>query len=167
MKGQNLPPDDRVVRVVQFKKLRRDEYDNVLGISHVAFERRPDEEGLSVTWLEYFAGDHSEMLTAAVQALRASEFKPSPKSGFAVGQVGAIKATCLEHGAKIRIIHVPTDDNKAHAEVRQLPSDNIALLEALAAKSWSELVMNAAISPGDAPAPDEPATRATLTHQGP
>lgn len=160
MKNQSLPPDDHVVRVVPFKKLRRDENDNVLGISHVAFELRPVDDGLSVTWLEYFAGDRSEMLTAAVQALRASKFKPAPKAGFAIGQVGAIKATCLEYGAKIRIIHAPTDDNKAHVEVRQLPRDSAALLEALAATSWSELVMNAAIPPGEAPAADEPATRA-------
>lgn len=159
MKGRSFPPDDHVVRVVPFKKLRTDENGKVLGVTHLAFELRPDEDGLSVTWLEYFAGDRSEMLTAAVQALRASEFKPSPKSGFAIGQVGAIKATCLEYSAKIRIIHAPTGDNKAHAEVRQLPRDNVALLEALAATSWSELIMNAAIPPGEAQALDEPATR--------
>ena len=159
MKGQNLPPDDHVVRVVPFKKLRRDEDDNVLGISHVAFERRLGEEELSVTWLEYFAGNRSEMLNAAVQALRASEYKPTPKSGFAIGQVGAIKATCEQYSAKIRIIHAPMDDNKAHSEVRQLPRDNVALLEALAASSWSELVMNADIPPGQKSAADEPAIR--------
>ena len=158
MKVHSLPPDDHVVRVVPFKKLRTDENGNVLGVSHLAFERRVDEDGLSVTWLEYFAGSRAEALVAAVHALRASRFKPTARSGFAIGQVAAIKDKCAIYSAKIRIVHAPTDDNKAHAELRQLPRDNVELLEALAANSWSDLVMNATIPDGATPAPDAPAT---------
>ena len=112
--------------------------------------------GLSVTWLEYFAGERSEKLVHAVHAIRASNFKPGGKSAFAIGGVGAIKQTCFEKAHKIRIIHAPEDDNKAHAELRQLPRDDIALLETLASTTWTEVVFNSAVSPGEAAAPDQP-----------
>ncbi len=159
MKGQNLKPDHHIVRYVPFGKLRKDENDNPIGINHNAFQLRPDEAGLSVTWLEYFAGDRSSQVRNAVLAIRASEMRPTTKSGFAIGNVNAIVDACRQRQHKIRVIHWPEDDNKAHAEIRQLPRDDTPLLEQLAASAWSELVLNASIEPitAQAPAPDEAA----------
>jgi hypothetical protein len=161
MKGDNLPPDHHVVRLVTYSRLRKDENNTPIGVNFDAFLRRENEDGLSVTWLEYLPGaTKAERTVAAVQAIRASAMTVSAKSGFAIGNVGAISATCAERQHKIRVIHWPEDDNKAHAEIRQLPRDDLVLLERLASSTWSELVLNAGIKPTDAAkaAPDEPAT---------
>lgn len=161
MKGQNLKPEHHVVRYIQFGKLRTDADGNVVGINYDAFLRRPNDDGLSVTWLEYFAGERALQIASAVHAIRASNMNPRPKSGFAIGNVAAIKGACESRQHKIRIIHWPEDDNKAHAEIRQLPRDDTVLLEQLAAGAWSELVLNVSIEPisAEVPAPDEAATQ--------
>ena len=82
---------------------------------------------------------------------------PASNSGFAIGNTGTIAATCADRGHKIRIIHVPEDDNKAHAEIRKIPRDDLQLLERLAATVWAELVLNTAVVAGAKPAPDMPA----------
>jgi hypothetical protein len=56
-KVTNLPDEDHVMRYVSWARLRRDEDDNILGFLGAAFQLRPDEESLSVNWLEYFDGD--------------------------------------------------------------------------------------------------------------
>lgn len=158
MKGQNLPDEHHVIRVVPYGKLEKDEHGEPTGcLIFSAFQRRETEDGLSVTWLEYFAGERSEKIVRAVHAIRASNFKPGGKSAFAIGGVGPIKQTCVDKGHKIRIIHAPEDDNKAHAELRQLPRDDVALLEALACVTWAEVVFNSAVAQGEAAAPDQPA----------
>jgi hypothetical protein len=156
MKGQNLPDEHHVIRVVPYSKLDKDADGKPTGLLlFSAFQRKRDEEGLSVTWLEYFAGNRPQKIQRAVHAIRASDFKPGGQSAFAIGGVGPIKQKCLDRNHKIRIIHQPEDDNKAHAELRQFPRDDIALLEELATSTWAEVVLNADIPKGEAPAPDE------------
>lgn len=154
MKGQRLPPEDHILRFVPFGRLRKDENDNILGVLGVAFKLRDGERYLSATWLEYFPGVRNERIKAAVWAIRASDLAPGGKSGFAIGNVGAILSVCADRKHKIRIIHEPADDNKAHVAVRQMPRDDADLLEILAAETWSELVLNREIEPGQQAAPD-------------
>ncbi|MGO9485155.1 MAG: hypothetical protein ACLPX9_11310 [Rhodomicrobium sp.] len=142
MKGQKIPPEHHVVRYVPWSKLRKDENDNVLGVLGEAFKLRPDEKSLSTTWLEYFAGDRSTQVTAAVKAIRASNLKPGGKSGFAIGNVESVASACADRKHKIRVIHEPEDDNEAHTSVRRFPRDDPELLELLAAGAWSYLVLN-------------------------
>ena len=158
MKGDKLRDEQHVVRVVPFGKLRLNEHNEPIGVNYTAFLRREDEDGLSVTALEYFAAPRQAQIVAAVQALRASNFKPSPKSGFAIGKVKTIHETCAGRSHKIRIIHSPEQDNAAHAEIRQMPRDDLDLLELLATGAWSELHMNKDIAAGAVPAPAQPAT---------
>jgi hypothetical protein len=158
MKNQKLQPDNHVVRYVPFGKLRKDEDDNPIGVLGAAFKRRDNETYLSTTWLEYFAGPKCDQITAAIRAVRASRLGVTPKSGFAIGRVGAIAASCAERNHSIRILHEPEDDNKAHAAVRRMPRDDDELLELLAAESWCELILNAKIPGGAERAPDSAAS---------
>lgn len=157
MKGQNLPRDHHVVRLVSHGKLEKDEDGKPIGILFSAFQLRPAETGLSVTWMEYFPGTRGEQIASTIKAIRASTIKPSPQSGFAIGKVGAIADACTERNHKIRIVHWPEDDNKAHAEIRQLPRDDRILLDQLASAAWSELVLNAAVPKGEQSAPEQAA----------
>lgn len=114
---------------------------------------------LSTTWLEYFPGARADQITAAVQAMRASKLTIPARSGFAIGNVGRIAATAenSEKAYKLRILHEPSDDNKAHAAVRRFPTDDMELFELLAIDAWSEVVLNSAVAQGATPAPDAPA----------
>ena len=53
----NLPDEHHVMRYVPWTRLRKDEDDNVLGFLGDAFKLKPNEDHLSVNWLEYFDGD--------------------------------------------------------------------------------------------------------------
>jgi hypothetical protein len=136
----NLPDEDHVMRYVSWNRLNKDEDDNVLGFLPQAFARRPDEESLSVNWMEFFT-DPATRVRDSVWAMRKTR-DVGTKSAFGIGNVGKIKETCLIHGAKVRIVHEPEDNNAAHAGIRRLPNDDLILLEALAQDAFTEMVRN-------------------------
>lgn len=133
------------MRYVSPARIIRDNNDKAIGIFNVAFKRRDGENGLSVTWLEYFSGDHDESIVAAVRASRINKKLPvKPKSGFAIGNVGDILLACKQHSSEsknIRIVYTPTNNNSAHAEVKWIPHDD-QLLELLATEVWADLRLN-------------------------
>jgi len=167
MPPTKLPPEHHLVRYVPWGKLRKDENDpeRVIGVLGTAFTLRPaegiraQEEYLSTTWLEYFAGERQEKIVGSVRAIRASKLEPRPKSAFAIGNVGRIAAVAADRNYKIRVLHEPVDDNKAHVAVRRWPADDMAFFELLAADAWSELVFNKddKIPAGPRAAPDRSA----------
>lgn len=133
------------MRHVSWSRLLKDADNNVLGFLPQAFDLRPTEPALSVNWLEYFSGDRKSQISACVKQFRDSRHV-SPKSAFGVGNVGKIQRTCMELGAKVRIVYAPSKVNPAHAELRNLPRDELALLEALAADVFTEMIHNTDIS---------------------
>jgi hypothetical protein len=140
-----LPETDHVVRYVPWSRLRKDENDNVIGVLGVAFRLREGEDYLSATWAEFFNDStHKARVSSAVKAIRASKVDVRPRSGFAIGNVGGVKSTCLADKRKhrIRVIHEAMDDNPAHAALRLWPHDNDALLDLLAEGEWSATVLN-------------------------
>lgn len=139
---KKIPIDDRVIRYVPWNKLRKDENDQVIGILPEAFQMRETEKSLSTTWREYFRGEPDEQMLAAVRAIRASKLQVKPKSGFAIGMVGAIQGECSERNYRIHIVHDPVDDNPAHATVAGLPRDDLEMLEYLAIGAWSDWELN-------------------------
>jgi hypothetical protein len=159
MPPTRLPAEHHIVRNASWSKLRKDENDNVIGVLGEAFRMRKVDTYLSTTWLEYFPGMRSDQITAAVQAMRASNLTIPAKSGFAIGNVGKIADTAAasENAYKLRILHEPAEDKKAHAAVRRFPRDDIELFELLAFDAWSEVVLNSAVPEGKTPAPNAPA----------
>jgi hypothetical protein len=139
-----VPPENQLVRYVPWARLRRDENDNVVGVLGAAFRLRQDEDYLSATWLEFFPGSRDDSIKGAVGAIRNSDMKVTPKSGFAIGNVGRVGDACRANhpSYKIRFVHEPEDDNKAHVACRGWPRDDDALLNLLAEDAWSETVLN-------------------------
>ncbi len=129
------------MRYVPWGKLRKDEDDNVLGFLPQAFQLRPDEEALSVNWVE-FSEDPATRKRDCVWALREARHAGG-KSAFGIGNVGKIKQTCLARGIRVRILHEPKDDEPAHAGIRGLPQDDLTLLAALAEDAFTEIIKNA------------------------
>lgn len=145
----NLPDDDHVMRYVAWTRLRKDgDDDRVLGFLPVAFQRRENEESLSLNWLEWFGGDRDSQIKASVIMFRKT-IDVGTKSAFGVGNVRKIRDVCRAHNANVRIVYEPIDDNPAHVGIRRLPRDDLALLEALAADAFVDLVHNAAIPQAD------------------
>ena len=140
--GSNLPDTDHVMRYVPWARLRKDENENVIGILPQAFELRPEEESLSVNWLEYFDGDRGRRIRDSVEMFRSTR-NVGKKSAFGIGNVGKIKETCGANGASVRVVYEPETNNPAHSAIRRLPRDDLVLLEVLAADTFVELVRNA------------------------
>lgn len=146
-RGKNIPDDDHVIRHVPWARLRRDEDDNVIGFLPQAFQLRPDEQYLSVNWMEYHDGDRDTQITSSIWGIRASFERPlGAKSAFGIASVTTIKDISQAAGTRVRITHEPDGDrNPGHAGIRQLPRDDLNLLEALAADAFVERVNNADI----------------------
>jgi hypothetical protein len=153
-KGTNLPDEDHVVRYVPWGRLRKDEDDNVLGFLPQAFELRLEEPYLSVNWLEYHDGDRSTQLRLSIWAMRDS-FNTGAKSAFAIANVAKVKETSQAAGRRVRVVHEPEVGNPGHSAIRQLQSDDLSLLEALASDAFTERVDNADIPPNPVAPPDE------------
>ena len=139
-----LDLEHHVVRYVPWARLRKDEDDNVLGVLGSAFKLRDTEDYLSATWAEYFDGAPNDQVRQAIIAIRNSKVVVKARSGFAVGNVGRIRDTCLSDRQKLRIrfIHERAEDNEAHAALRQWPRDNDPLLELLAEEVWNTTILN-------------------------
>lgn len=142
MSDKKIPKEDRILRYVSWARLRKDEDNNVVGILPQAFALRESEEYLSATWVEFFDGAHEHSLFKAVNEIRNSKIDVKPKSGFAIGIVDDIMRSCENIGRRIRVIHEPEDDNKAHAALRQWPKDSTELFARLAAHEWSKFILN-------------------------
>ena len=144
-RGMNLPDDNHVMRRVSSSKLRRDENDNVIGFNPQAFELRPNEESLSVNWLEHFDGDHDAKIIRVIKELRSTQ-KITKKSAFGIANVGNIKEICRKQHALVKIVYAPTDKIPSHSEIRRLPCDDLTLREALATEAFCTLIQNADIA---------------------
>lgn len=140
----NLPHDHHVARYVPYQRTRRDEADNVVGILAEAFRLRPGEQGLSVTWIEHFVGGWDDQLQATVAAIRRTQ-KVGSKSAFSWALVGQIHRICDARSHRIRIIHMPEEGNGGHSEIRQLPRDDLLLLEMLATEAFAEYRLSSQI----------------------
>ena len=133
MSQPNLPDGDHIARYVPWAKVDKDDCDNVRGILWSAFQRRDDEDGLSVNWLERTGCENQEdALRTTVQFLRAGGLEVKKKARLAVANVKKFKEVCASRETKVRIIHVPDDGNEPHSEVRQIPREDLRLLEDLA-----------------------------------
>ena len=88
MKDAPIPDDDHVSRYVPFTKLTRDGR----SVSGAAFQLRPNEDALSVNWLEYFdLGDRDAEIQEVRKAFIDKDRTLQAKAKFAVLEVGATK----------------------------------------------------------------------------
>ena len=85
-KVTNLPDEDHVMRYVSWARLRRDEVTTRSVFAEQAFQLKPDEELLSVNWLEYFGGDRDTKIRMSVKIFRET-ITVGTKSAFGIGHV--------------------------------------------------------------------------------
>lgn len=143
-KGMNLPDESHVIRHVSYSKLLKDGDGNILGFLPQAFALRPDEPELSVNWLEHLEGNHETRIQKIVQELRTVK-NISSKSAFGIANVGNTKEVCKKNKSIVKIIYTPRVGFQSHAEMRDLPNDDLSLQEALATEAFCTLIHNSDI----------------------
>lgn len=139
--GMKLPATDNVARHVPWGRLRKDEDDKVLGLLPEAFQLRPNEPGLSVSWLEYYPGDRTDQIKAVVKDVRSSR-DIGPKSAFGIGNVGTLDSCCKDYGAPVRVVFAPTKGISSHSLIKNLRQDDLALLSLVAEDVFKEFIQS-------------------------
>jgi hypothetical protein len=137
--GDELPTPGTVVRYVGFNKMAKDEDDRVLEPLPSAFEMRPNEEYLSITWAEYYVGASDQRLRCAVEAIRSSR-DVGPKGCFCVADLDELMAVITTRSSKGRAVYLPQDDNPAHAGIYGVSSEETLLQQILATTVWSQFL---------------------------
>lgn len=145
IKGALLLDEDHVIRHVRKNRLRRDENGNVIGFLAQAFALRENEESLSVNRIEYFNGDLDARIRLSILFFRHT-FDIKNSCAFAIGNVGKVKEISQQNNAVIRLVYSPTNDISNHSDIRRLPRDDLALLDALALDAFTEMVLNSDIT---------------------
>ena len=126
-----LQDSDNVVRYVGYTKIKENNR-----IDGTAFCLRPDEDGLSVNWLEFFTGLAKPQQVAEVR--RVIHRTPGRRAVFAELNVGDVKQYLKEELPDVRVVNTPqpADDrfpepDPSHCDIMGLPpaeAENIALI---------------------------------------
>ena len=160
-RNERVPPEDEVTRWIKpglvtrtdAGEVERTTDGRIAQIAPQAFELRADEEYLSVTWLQLFGADRLTHLPLAAEAFRKSltSQKLSGKGVFAIAGVGALSAACEMHGANVRILQEPEDQNPGHVAVRRFPAEAADLHVYLATELFVERYTYHEVSNGNLP----------------
>ncbi len=112
MKGDPLPNHDHISRHCPFTTLANDQP------SGASFILKPDEEFLSVNWLEYFdVPDQQAQITQVRQVIR---LNLGAKAKFAVLNVAKVVDYVKENGPDNRVLavlHEPEEDDPSHSGI--------------------------------------------------
>ncbi|MGA3004920.1 MAG: hypothetical protein ABSE20_24695 [Acetobacteraceae bacterium] len=136
MPTENLPLEDHVARYVRHRLIQFDtETKAPVGIFPDAFQLRPGERDLSVSWVEYFEGDRKTQMKAVAEH---SELRLGRRDGFGVLEVAALAGICEKHGAKVRVLYEPTKD-PSHSAIHRYPRNNVAMEAELANAAAGDL----------------------------
>ena len=114
-----------------------------------AFEMKPDEEYLSVNWLEYFdTPDLGAAVERVREAFRLKRYRVRRNGRFAVVNVGAALTAVAEAvGRRGRVDHIPLDDDESHAGFFGYAADDLAVAVELRALIRPEHVHPAVLDP--------------------
>ena len=138
MKRDDLPNGDHIVRYVKPTMVQDD--GTADGSDFRLRASRPDEEGLSVNWLEAFEPGKSHQVN---EVRRLCRLRLRPRGRFAEIEVGTVLRKVSEELDTLRIVHDPLDAQEgfdadpSHAEMIGLPpaeSDHAALVGDLIAE---------------------------------
>jgi hypothetical protein len=136
LKGDRLLPAHHVARHCRQNDLH---YAGKIPAGILECALVPDEDGLSVTWLEFFGGKDRVANMAGVRAAITAGLTPKPSNRLAVLNVGNIeRAGSAASAAGLRVIEDPYTNpppgNPAHALVKEAATlGDQKLREAIAA----------------------------------
>lgn len=111
MRGDRLPDQDHISRYCKPTTLLENGQP-----SGASFMPRPDDEFLSVNWLEYFAlSDRQEQIT---QVLRVIRLRPAATAKIAVLNIGRILNRISRNSDRVlAVLHEPEEDDPSHSGI--------------------------------------------------
>lgn len=80
---------------------------------------RVDDDGISVTWVEYFDEPPPALHSAAAELKKSR--KPTPTGVLARANVGRILEVAQKLNKLFEVTHTPVDDNDAHSSITGCP----------------------------------------------
>lgn len=113
MKGEELSPEDHIVRYVKPSSMNEERVDGS------EFQRN-DKREVSVNWLEYYVDYTKEEQLAKIRRVIPVTLRRNGR--FAELNVGKVRQDLAEKLPTLRIIHDPEDENPSHSEIRGLPA---------------------------------------------
>jgi hypothetical protein len=126
MRGDALPPEHHVLRHCRKGDLKCDPDGTIRGVFPDAFA--PDEDGISVTWMDYFGGSPPEQLEAARAAMdRGRRLRASNR--LAKLKVSTILAAGEAVKRILAVVHDPIEQpperaNLGHSLVQGIAADD-------------------------------------------
>jgi hypothetical protein len=131
-----------VVRYLKPRFLIRDDFDeDIISIFSQAFELRPNEEFLSVNWLEYFElPNKKDALKLIINDLKASNLPVGSKGALAIANISKIKSIGKDRKTKIRVEYRPNNLNKSHSRVFNIQNEDLEMLDLLSREAFSEII---------------------------
>lgn len=111
-----VPPGDSVISLCPLGKqvVRQGA---CVGITADAL--RVDDDGISVTWVEYF-DEPPPALQSAASEMKKSR-KPTPTGVLARANVGRILEVAMKLKNTFEVVHTPVDENDAHSSITGCP----------------------------------------------
>lgn len=143
--GDSLPDEDHVARYCAPRTVQ-----NGVVLSP-AFERRPQDEYLSVNWLEFFgATSTAEGVAQIREAFENKGFCARRSGRFAVLGVGTVRQLVLsEIDRALRILHWPVENDASHAGILDMQDNDIEVQRILASLVTAEQTFDAILPSHD------------------
>ncbi len=145
VKDDPIPDNDHVSRYVGGSKMTRSGR-----ITGEAFQLHPDEEALSVNWLEYFGlGDRNAKIQEVRKVFVEKGRTLQAKAKFAVLSVGETREYVQQESSDNRVLsvlHEPSPRDASHSGIYNIPGDDPAIGDMIA-----DLIEADAIYPAQQP----------------
>lgn len=137
--GDPLPDEDQVARYCAPRTVQ-----NGVVLSP-AFERRPQDEYLSVNWLEFFGATSTAEGVAQIRdAFEKKGFGIKRNGRFAILGVEAVLQKVLEETDRVlRILHSPVENDPSHSGIFDMPADDLDIQRILASLVTAEQTLDA------------------------
>ncbi len=116
----DLPDEDNVLRHVRYSQKQGED-----GADGSAFRLAPDEEGLSVNWIEFFPNTGKSQAIANIR--EQIQRRLGGQSIFAELNIDDVKQCLRQNGWQVSVVHSPQEargdfgPDPSHSEIRGLP----------------------------------------------
>lgn len=126
MKGDTIPDNDHIARLCLPKHVDDEQ------IQATAFQLRPNEDILSVNWLEFLNCSSRESQIDEIRKTYMSKLDVKPRAKIAVLNVGEVRKKVLTESSddrNLEVLHDPLRNDPSHSGIYNLKQDDELIAE--------------------------------------
>ena len=126
MKGDTIPDNDHIARLCLPKHVDDEQ------IQATAFQLRPNEDILSVNWLEFLNCSSRESQIDEIRKTYMSKLDVKPSAKIAVLNVGEVRKKVLTESSddrNLEVLHDPLRNDPSHSGIYNLKQDDELIAE--------------------------------------